>query len=126
MAGISRRNGRLVRRMAARAERSLIGRIRERPGRTHPALGRPELLGFGDMGTIPTAAADLLANYQPVDDVEARDLARTRTLVELSPDPWSRAGALHLTASALVVHPETRRVLLRWHEKLAGWMQVGG
>lgn len=33
---------------------------------------------------------------------------------------------LHLTASALVVHPATGRVLLRWHAKQERWLQVGG
>ena len=33
---------------------------------------------------------------------------------------------LHLTASAVVVHPRTGRVLLRWHEKMGRWLQVGG
>jgi len=33
---------------------------------------------------------------------------------------------LHLTASALILHPPTRRVLLRWHDRLRMWLQVGG
>jgi 8-oxo-dGTP pyrophosphatase MutT (NUDIX family) len=33
---------------------------------------------------------------------------------------------LHVTASALVLHPGSRRVLLRWHERMRRWMQVGG
>jgi len=33
---------------------------------------------------------------------------------------------LHLTASAVVVHPATRRVLLRWHERMGSWLQIGG
>ena len=33
---------------------------------------------------------------------------------------------LHVTASALVVHPPSRRVLLRWHLRMDGWFQVGG
>jgi len=47
-------------------------------------------------------------------------------LAASSPDPWSRELPLHFTASALVVHPPTRRVLLRWHHKLQLWLQVGG
>jgi 8-oxo-dGTP pyrophosphatase MutT (NUDIX family) len=31
-----------------------------------------------------------------------------------------------VTGSALVVHPPTARVLLRWHDRLGGWFQVGG
>jgi 8-oxo-dGTP pyrophosphatase MutT (NUDIX family) len=28
--------------------------------------------------------------------------------------------------SALVVNPSSRHVLLRWHERIGRWMQVGG
>ncbi|MFC4590145.1 NUDIX domain-containing protein [Sphaerisporangium corydalis] len=31
-----------------------------------------------------------------------------------------------MTASALIVHPPTRRVLLRWHPRQQGWHQIGG
>ncbi len=41
-------------------------------------------------------------------------------------DAWARDTPLHLTASALVVHPDTRRVLLRWHQRQGRWLQVGG
>jgi 8-oxo-dGTP pyrophosphatase MutT (NUDIX family) len=33
---------------------------------------------------------------------------------------------LHITGSAVVVHPPSRRVLLRWHERMQSWLQVGG
>jgi 8-oxo-dGTP pyrophosphatase MutT (NUDIX family) len=33
---------------------------------------------------------------------------------------------LHVTASALIVHPPSRRVLLRWHERQQAWLQIGG
>lgn len=41
-------------------------------------------------------------------------------------DPWSRASLRHVTGSAIVVHPPTRRVLLRWHAGLGFWNHVGG
>jgi 8-oxo-dGTP pyrophosphatase MutT (NUDIX family) len=41
-------------------------------------------------------------------------------------EPWSRGTPLHITGSALVVHPPTQRVLLRWHERQQAWLQVGG
>ncbi len=47
-------------------------------------------------------------------------------LVAAAEDPWSRSLPLHFTASALVVHPASRRVLLRWHPKHGRWLQVGG
>jgi 8-oxo-dGTP pyrophosphatase MutT (NUDIX family) len=33
---------------------------------------------------------------------------------------------LHVTGSAVVVHPPSRRVLLRWHDRMQSWLQVGG
>lgn len=41
-------------------------------------------------------------------------------------DPWSRDLPVHLTASALIVHPPTRRVLPRWHAGRQARLQVGG
>jgi 8-oxo-dGTP pyrophosphatase MutT (NUDIX family) len=70
--------------------------------------------------------AELLADYQPQTDQEAHDLDRIRRVLRTQPDPWSRATALHLTASALIVHPDSGRVLLRWHERQQAWLQVGG
>jgi 8-oxo-dGTP pyrophosphatase MutT (NUDIX family) len=39
---------------------------------------------------------------------------------------WDRTGELHATASALIVHRPSRRVLLRWHDRQRAWIQVGG
>ena len=47
-------------------------------------------------------------------------------VAETVPDPWSRGLPLHFTASALVLHPESGRVLLRWHVRHGRWLQVGG
>ena len=67
----------------------------------------------------------LLDAYLPRTDAEARDLERVRALAGQGA-AWSRAEPLHVTASALVVHPPTRRLLLRWHERQQAWLQVGG
>jgi 8-oxo-dGTP pyrophosphatase MutT (NUDIX family) len=67
----------------------------------------------------------LLTGYQAAGETEAADLDRMRRLAA-DPDPWSRATPLHFTASAVVVHPDSGRVLLRWHVKLGKWLQVGG
>jgi 8-oxo-dGTP pyrophosphatase MutT (NUDIX family) len=69
---------------------------------------------------------ELLAGYEPGTDREAGDLARIRGLLAGGGDPWDRATPLHLTGSALVVHPPSRRVLLRWHARQQAWLQVGG
>lgn len=74
--------------------------------------------------TSPLVTA--LAGHEPADEEERRDLARVQALVQGADDPADRRTALHVTASALVVHPPTRRVLLRWHAKQRRWLQVGG
>ena len=67
-----------------------------------------------------------LAGYRASGQAEAADLARLAVLARTAPDPWSRSLPLHFTASALVVHPPSGRVLLRWHVRLGRWLQVGG
>jgi 8-oxo-dGTP pyrophosphatase MutT (NUDIX family) len=69
----------------------------------------------------------LLTVYQAVGQTEAADVERMRHVAATVPDPWSRSQLpLHFTASALVVHPGSRRLLLRWHVKHDSWLQVGG
>jgi 8-oxo-dGTP pyrophosphatase MutT (NUDIX family) len=70
--------------------------------------------------------AELLEAYQPADPDEARDRDRVIELVRAAGDPWARATPLHVTASALIVHPDSCRILLRWHERQQAWLQVGG
>jgi 8-oxo-dGTP pyrophosphatase MutT (NUDIX family) len=69
---------------------------------------------------------ELLSRYQPEGEAETADLDRARNLAETVADPWRRELPLHVTASALIVHPETGRVLLRWHQRQQAWLQVGG
>ena len=64
----------------------------------------------------------LLDGYLAQSADEAHDLERIRALV----DPWPRSTPLHVTGSAVIVHPATQRVLLRWHDRMQGWLQVGG
>jgi 8-oxo-dGTP pyrophosphatase MutT (NUDIX family) len=78
-----------------------------------------------DAGEARSAAVTALERCVPGDDTEAVDLARLRAVAGTA-DPWSRRTALHLTGSALVVHPATERVLLRWHQRQQAWLQVGG
>jgi 8-oxo-dGTP pyrophosphatase MutT (NUDIX family) len=66
----------------------------------------------------------MLDAYRVRTDAERRDVARVRALS--GPGAWSRSSALHVTGSAVVVHPPTRSVLLRWHERMQSWLQVGG
>jgi 8-oxo-dGTP pyrophosphatase MutT (NUDIX family) len=79
-----------------------------------------------DSRTTPWPLAVLLGQYQPEGEAETADLHRTRALAKTVGDAWRRELPLHVTASALIVHPETSRVLLRWHQRQQAWLQVGG
>jgi len=67
-----------------------------------------------------------IAGYPAQGETEVADAMRMRRLAESEPDPWARSLPVHFTASALVVHPESARVLLRWHQRQGRWLQVGG
>lgn len=67
-----------------------------------------------------------LAGYRPQGDTETADVDRMRRLAAAEPDPWLRSLPMHFTASALVMHPDSGRVLLRWHQRMRMWLQVGG
>jgi 8-oxo-dGTP pyrophosphatase MutT (NUDIX family) len=67
-----------------------------------------------------------LDDYLPKNEAERADVARVgRALLEHG-DVWARSTPLHVTGSALVVHPPTGRVLLRWHDRYGIWNHVGG
>jgi 8-oxo-dGTP pyrophosphatase MutT (NUDIX family) len=66
-----------------------------------------------------------LDRYQGQTSEEIRELARVRDLIA-GGDPWRRSTPFHITASAVVVHVPTRRVLLRWHARQQAWLQIGG
>jgi 8-oxo-dGTP pyrophosphatase MutT (NUDIX family) len=70
--------------------------------------------------------AVLLDRYQPAGEPETADVRRLRELTGATADLWRRELPLHVTASALIVHPATGRVLLRWHQRQQAWLQVGG
>jgi 8-oxo-dGTP pyrophosphatase MutT (NUDIX family) len=73
-------------------------------------------------GPLPS----LLDRYRPQNDTEAADVGRIRALVTNTENPWLRSEPLHVTGSAVIVHPATGRVLLRWHKRQQAWLQVGG
>ncbi len=68
----------------------------------------------------------MLRRYRPQGEAEAADVERVLALAQASADPWLRSSPLHVTASALIVHPPSGRVLLRWHQRQRAWLQVGG
>jgi 8-oxo-dGTP pyrophosphatase MutT (NUDIX family) len=75
-------------------------------------------------GDDPLAAA--VRGYRPDGSWEEADLDRITRLMQTADDPWDRAKPLHITGSALIVHPASKRVLLRWHQRQQAWLQVGG
>jgi 8-oxo-dGTP pyrophosphatase MutT (NUDIX family) len=75
---------------------------------------------------IDSPVAALIDQHVPMDETERADLTRVRALIERGGDPWLRSIPLHLTASAFIVHPDSGRVLLRWHRRHSAWLLVGG
>ena len=79
----------------------------------------------GYRGGVTSRLVAVLESYQPCSSDEATHVERIRR-VAAAGQGWSRATPLHATGSALIVHPPTRRVLLRWHDRQQAWLQVGG
>ncbi|MGQ0838981.1 NUDIX hydrolase [Actinokineospora sp.] len=78
------------------------------------------------MVTVSRSVADLLSRYRPQGPTEKADVERVRALLAATDDPWHRMTSLHITASALIVHPGSGRILLRWHQRQQAWLHVGG
>jgi 8-oxo-dGTP pyrophosphatase MutT (NUDIX family) len=78
------------------------------------------------VNTASQVLVEMLRDYRPAGDEEAADVQRIRVLLAGGDDPWQRSIPLHVTASALIVHPPSGRVLLRWHQRQQAWLQVGG
>lgn len=90
-------------------------------------MGGCPFVRFAGMVRIGVPTVDeVLNSYTPSGADEAADVARIRSLLASAADPYSRAMPLHVTGSALVVHPPSGRVLLRWHQRQQAWLQVGG
>jgi len=72
--------------------------------------------------------AAALAGHAAADAVEERDRVLTLRLVETTDRCFDRGFYTpgHVTASAFVVCPDPRRVLLHRHRRLARWLQLGG
>ncbi|MYV55341.1 NUDIX domain-containing protein [Streptomyces sp. SID3212] len=78
------------------------------------------------MDVVGTPIIEALDGYRAQDPAEAADVRRVRELARTAPDPWLRSNPLHATASALIVHPPSGRLLMRWHPGMGSWSQVGG
>jgi 8-oxo-dGTP pyrophosphatase MutT (NUDIX family) len=77
---------------------------------------------------VPEASSPLgwLEGYRGNGETERADLERLGALGAVAEDLFDRTSELHVTGSALVLHPPTKRVLLRWHGRQHEWLQVGG
>src|ERR1700730_11131764 len=69
--------------------------------------------------------AEVLDEYVARTDQEVADIWRLRGLAARG-DVWARSLPVHATGSAVILHPDSGRVLLRWHERMQAWLQVGG
>ena len=69
-----------------------------------------------------------LAAFAPADAVEAAHRARMLDLLRVGPAAFDRShfGPGHFTASAFVLSPDGRSLLLIHHSKLDRWLQPGG
>lgn len=79
------------------------------------------------MGGALAAIVAQLDAHQPADAKEARDLERMKRLIAAHPNIMSANCEIgHITASAVIVQPDSGRTLLHWHKRLNRWLQVGG
>ena len=75
---------------------------------------------------VGSETSELLDRYRPRGAAETADVGRVRALLRTAENPWLRSMPLHVTASAVIVHPDSGELLLRWHQRQQAWLQVGG
>jgi len=74
-----------------------------------------------------TGVLDLLANIEPANKQEKKSIQEIKKLISSHKNIFERECLeAHLTASALVVNPQTKMFLLHLHKKLKMWLQFGG
>lgn len=75
-----------------------------------------------------SALRDMLTAYTPADDLEGQYRQRMLELTHAQGDPFSRNhfNPGHFTASAFVLSPDGKDMLLILHGKLGLWLQPGG
>lgn len=70
---------------------------------------------------------ELLDQFETDDHREIADIKKIKELVEQHENIFVRdCLSSHLTGSALVVNPKTKKILLHNHKKLNKWLQFGG
>jgi 8-oxo-dGTP pyrophosphatase MutT (NUDIX family) len=74
-----------------------------------------------------SALIEKLKQIRPADEQERSDIAATIEFISANPNALNmNCEAGHTVGSGLVIHPESRRVLLHKHKKLGLWLQFGG
>lgn len=70
---------------------------------------------------------DLLERATPADEQEKKSIQKIKELVSCHENIFERECLeAHLTASALVINPQNKKILLHLHKKLKIWLQFGG
>ncbi|HVT04734.1 MAG TPA: NUDIX hydrolase [Thermoanaerobaculia bacterium] len=74
------------------------------------------------------ALREELVTYRAADVAEERHRLDILQLLDVGSASLTRAHFApgHITASAFIVHPATRRLLLHHHRRLNKWLQMGG
>ena len=67
-----------------------------------------------------------LRAFRPWNEQEARDREALLRLLECGQAPYGREDPAHLTASAWVVSPDRRQVLMAYHNLYGSWAWLGG
>jgi 8-oxo-dGTP pyrophosphatase MutT (NUDIX family) len=79
------------------------------------------------LGGAVAKVISLLERHTPADASEAASITRCIDMCRVNPDIMNMScEAGHLTGSALILHPPSRRILLNHHAKLRRWLQFGG
>lgn len=74
-----------------------------------------------------TDAVRVLSNYQPSSPEQRALREGFLALLDARPDAvWRSCAPGHLTASAVVIDPSRRSVLLTLHPRVGRWLQLGG
>ena len=79
------------------------------------------------LGQANAALIKILGQVKAYDSAEAQDIARSIAFIRANPNAMNmNCEHGHVTGSALVIDPQTSRVLLHRHKKLGIWLQFGG
>lgn len=71
--------------------------------------------------------AEQIRAYQPWNQQEAQDRAELLRRLDSGEELYTRSNAsAHLTASAWVVSPDRKQVLMAWHNLYGSWSWLGG